>query len=297
MKIGIFGAGAIGIPIACKLFDTNKYDIYFCAKDKHKENLSDGVYLNDKHYMINVVDNMTMDYLIVCVKNYDLESSLEDISSFVSKDTVILPLLNGIEAQGVLHKRFLTNRVLYGMIRIEANLVGKRANTSNIGLIAFGERFNVGVPEFLRPLKMAFDDANIENEVSSDMTRSVWLKWMLNIGINQVSALTRSTYLDMHHKDLQDMLYNLFLEIVALAQMEGVNIKEEDAKHFILESKKWTSDRYTSLAMDIMNERRNELEYFSGTALRLASKHHMALPYNEFMYKCLKAMTDNYLNK
>lgn len=296
MKIGIFGAGAVGISIACPLFDLKKYDIYFCATKSHAKRISDGVYLNNIKRNIPITNDMVMDYLIVSVKNYDLESSLDDISLFVDRNTVILPLLNGIEAHDILIKKFPLNKVLYGMIRIEANLDGVYVNASKVGLIAFGERFNPSIPNYLLPLKKAFDEANINNEVSSDMMRSVWLKWMLNIGINQVSALTNSTYKDMHHKYLQEILYNLFLEIVALAAIEGVNIKREDADYFIKESLTWTSDRYTSMAMDIKAKRRCELEYFSGTALRIAKKRNMALPYNEFMYKCLKAIYDNYNN-
>lgn len=297
MKIGIFGAGAVGISIACPLYDLNKYDVYFCATASHSKRIKDGVYLNEKLRCIPTTDKMVMDYLIVAVKNYDLESSLDDISLFVDKNTVILPLLNGIEAHDILKKRFVLNRVLYGMIRIEANMNGVYVNASKIGLIAFGERFNPDVAEYIKPLKKAFDEANISNEVSGDMMRSVWLKWMLNIGINQVSALTNSTYRDMHHKYLQELLYNLFLEIVALAAIEGVDIKKEDADFFIKESLTWDSNRFTSMAIDMQEKRECELEYFSGTALRLAKKRNMSLPYNEFMYKCLKAIYDNYKNK
>lgn len=297
MKIGIFGSGAVGISLACPLYDLNEHEIYLCAKGYHLDNLKNGVTLNGKHYDIPLTSDKIMDYLIVAVKNYDLESSLDDIKSFVDKNTVILPLLNGIEAHDVLKKNFLLNRVLYGMIRIEANITSKEVNSSKVGLISFGERFNPTIPDYLIPLKDAFDKAGFPNEVNPDMLRSVWLKWMLNVGINQVSALTNSTYIDMHHPNLQELLYNLYLEIVALAAIEGVNIKREDADFFRKESLTWTSNRYTSMACDIQNKRRNELEYFSGTALRLAKKRNMALPYNDFMYKCLKAITDNYMRK
>ena len=43
MKIGIFGAGAVGISIACPLYDLNKYDVYFCATASHSKRIKDGV--------------------------------------------------------------------------------------------------------------------------------------------------------------------------------------------------------------------------------------------------------------
>lgn len=120
---------------------------------------------------------------------------------------------------------------------------------------------------------------------------------MLNIGINQVSALTNSTYKDMNHPLLRDLLYKLFLEVVELAKYENVNITEEDARFMIDDLAKRCSDRVTSLTEDINNKRKNEVDYFGKTVLDLAKKHNIKTPYNEVMYNCLKAITDNYLNK
>lgn len=294
MKIGIFGSGAVGISIAAHIYDYDPNIIYLCARDRHYESLNNGVTYNGKHYDINRTQEMAMDYLIVCVKNYDLESSLDDMKYFISDKTIILPLLNGITAHDVIRNKYLKNRILYGMIRIEANINGKEVNSSEIGLISFGDKYNID-NNYLDELKNIFDKSNINSNIPEDMIRAVWLKWMLNIGINQVSALTKSTYKDMHHEYLQELLYNLFQEIVALAKLEGVYLSIDDCDYFIKESKTWDSNRYTSLACDFINKKpKNELEYFSGEALRRAKKHNLNLPYNEFMYKCLKAMSDNF---
>ena len=87
MKIGIFGSGAVGISIAAHIYDYDPNIIYLCARDRHYESLNNGVTYNGKHYDINMTQEMAMDYLIVCVKNYDLESSLDDMKYFISDKT------------------------------------------------------------------------------------------------------------------------------------------------------------------------------------------------------------------
>lgn len=297
MNIAIFGAGAIGKAIASFIYESDKNSIYFAAKGKYYERLKNGINVNNKHYDIEVSDNKKADFLFVCVKNYDLEESIDDIKSFVNKDTVIIPLLNGICAHDILFKHFPINKVLYAMIKIEANMLENGdVITSNVFLLGLGEKYNPTTPTYLKPLCDVLTKANINYKVFDDMEKEVWRKWMLNIGINQVSALTNSTYIGLKHPNLKELMFNLFKEIVSLATLCGVNLHLDDAEALIAESDSWSSKRYTSMAMDFRAKRRNELEFFSGYALKLAKDKRVSLPYNEMIYKLLKAISDNYLN-
>lgn len=292
MKIGIFGCGAVGLSVTGMLYNDNKDDIYLLVKDKYYDLYKDGIIVNGSHYNVNITDNIKMDYIILAVKNYDLDKALIDMSTFVSNNTKILPLLNGIVAHDKIKDYYKDNIVYYGMIRIEANRIDyNNVCCSNIGEIAFGNEYNYNLTNDIIILRDIFLKSYINVDVSLDMKRAVWKKWMLNIGINQVSALTNATYKDMHSLYHEKLLYNLMSEIVLLAKYENINLTYDDVNYFILESKKWNSDRVTSLTCDFMNKRRNELDYFSKTALDLASKHNINLPYNNAIYLALKAIS------
>lgn len=298
MQIGVFGVGAIGKAIASFIYSYTKDDIYLLALDKYYKRIENGINVNGVHYDVKASQDIKPDYLFVCVKNYDLEKSLDDISHFVGKNTVIIPLLNGVCAHDTLQHRFPLNKVTYSMIKIEAN---QKDNgdviTSNVILLGLGDRYNVGEPDYLKPLCKVLKGANINYKVFDDMQREVWRKWMLNIGINQVSALTDSNYTELKHPYLKEMMLNLFKEIVSLAMVCGVDLHLSDAEKLIADLDTRSSDRYTSMAMDFKNKRRNELEYFSGYALKLGKEHKLNLPYNEIIYKLLKAISDNYMSK
>lgn len=298
MKIGVFGAGAIGKAIASFIYNYNKDIIYLVALDKYYKRLENGINVNNIHYDVAVSSDIKPDYLFVCVKNYDLEKSLDDISHFVDKNTVIIPLLNGICAHDILQKRFPLNKVCYSMIKIEANQNDNGdVITSKVILLGLGDRYNVSEPDYLKPLCEVLKKSDINYKVFDDMLREVWRKWMLNIGINQVSALTNSNYTELKHPYIKEIMLNLFKEIVSLALVCGVDLHLSDAEKLIADLDTRSSDRYTSMAMDFKNKRRNELEYFSGYALKLAKEHKLNLPYNEIIYKLLKAISDNYMMK
>ncbi len=296
MKIGILGSGAVGFALASFIYLNDSDKVFICTKEKYLNRVKNGIVVNNKKYDVKYTSEDVMDYLFVCVKNYDLEKSFDDINKFIDKNTVIIPILNGICAHDVLRKKFLLNKVLYGMIKIEANMKEDYSViTSNVYTLALGEKYNVAEPSYLKPLLEVLKRANINYKVFDDMEREIWMKWMLNIGINQISALTDSNYNELRHPYLKEIMLNLFLEIVSLAKVCGVNIVQKDAYDLIdyIESK--ASDRYTSMAMDFKLKKKNELEYFSGYALKLAEEHRVSLPTNEMIYKLLKAISDNYM--
>lgn len=291
MKIGIFGVGAIGSAVASEIYNIAHSNVYLCANYNYIEKINKGINVNESHYDILYTTSEKMDYLFVCVKNYDLEKSLKDISLFIKPSTIIIPLLNGITARDTLSNYFKENRVCYGMIRIEANKTNEGVNTSKITELAFGLDSSDSDIDKLHKLLI---DGGINDTLYKDMKRAVWRKFMLNVGINQVSALTNSTYDDMRHPYLSDLIYHLMCEVVDVAKAMGVDICEDDAKFMIDDLSKRDSKRVTSLTEDVVHKRKSEVDYFGLVVINLGKKYNIKTPYNDVVYKCLKAICDNY---
>lgn len=81
-----------------------------------------------------------IDYLIVSVKSYDLESSLEQFRDCISPQTIILPLLNGIDAEDKIRALFPANEVWSGCVYIVSRITapGVVTETGNIHRLHFG---------------------------------------------------------------------------------------------------------------------------------------------------------------
>lgn len=62
------------------------------------------------------------DYILICTKSYDLEATLEQLRPCINDQTILLPLLNGVDSKERIEKLFPNNLVLDGCVYIVARL-------------------------------------------------------------------------------------------------------------------------------------------------------------------------------
>ncbi|MGM9534629.1 MAG: ketopantoate reductase family protein, partial [Intestinibacter sp.] len=233
-KVAIIGAGAIGCVYAYSLDKVLKDDFAFIANGKRKQKLEeDGLYLNGEKFNPRVVssdDDFKPDLIIVSVKNYQLEAAIEDMRNLVGENTIILTLLNGISARDVLQESFKNNQVLYGLaIKIDAVKVGNRVTETSDAIIQFGDANNRKMSEGVLAVKNLLNDAKINNQVFEDMIKTVWTKWMLNIGLNQVSAIAGATYGVLKQTpELLALANKAMIEVMEVSKAAGVNLGDEN---------------------------------------------------------------------
>lgn len=291
MKIGIFGMGAVGCSVYHEL--CGYPDLYVLADEKRIERYKKGFIINGKPYYPNYCFNGTVDLLILCVKNYQLKQALFDMKPFVNEATIILPLLNGITAHDCISDYYKDNRVLYGVINVEANKNGNEVKAGKIINLQFGEEKNEKLKDYVKKIDDIFTACGIRHHVYPDMKKRVWLKWMLNMGINQISALCNATYRDMTHPLLQELLEEIFLEVYRVSEAYQIGLERRDVEETVSRLKDFTSDRVTSLTLDFKGNRENELDIFSPTLIRLAEAKGIDVPINRVLYKLLKSLEDN----
>jgi hypothetical protein len=70
--------------------------------------------------------------------------------------------------------------------------------------------------------------AGIANEVPTDIMRAMWWKFMINVGINQASAVLRAPYGVFQVRRCPGADAVADDEVVALAEKAGIDLKEKD---------------------------------------------------------------------
>ena len=125
----VFGAGAIGATVGGWLVEAG-IPVTFVARPETAERLNrEGLRLyahgrksERRTISVTAVSDVARinqaDWLVLAVKNYDLEAAARDIRARLPGDPTIVALQNGIENQEVLPKYFA--RVVYGVIRYNA---------------------------------------------------------------------------------------------------------------------------------------------------------------------------------
>ncbi len=288
MRIGLFGFGAVSSSIYHEL---NKYeDLYILIDENRLLKYKDGITINDKIYHPKFIIKGKVDVVFVAVKNYDLDNSLNDLEKFIDDNTIIIPLLNGIEAHDIIQNRFKNNKVLYGLIFVESNKNGTNIHTSKIINIFFGNKENKNKEKYLLDIKEILDRYDINNDIPENMIRAIWSKWMLNIGINQISALLNATYKQMY--ELKDLLYKIFEEVYLVSKAYNIGLTEEDVLKIKKRCDSFTSDRVTSLTIDFYNNDKNEMDVFGKKLIELAKNKNISIPVNETLYSLLKSKND-----
>lgn len=300
-NIAMIGMGAIGSVYGKLLHDTYGDSFFVVAAGERKEKIqSQGISLNGEAYYPSVRDpedkKIRAQLVLVCVKNYQLDAAIADLKNFVTPATVILPLLNGVTARQRLHEAFPQSHILYGVaMGIDAVRTDHGVENSTNGVIQFGDEKNKLESAVVVTVKERLVEAGIHVEVYRDMLRIVWRKWMLNIGFNQVSALSKSNYGMMASvPETWSAVEAAMREVLQIARKMQIDIGEQD----IWEIKKviptMNPSGKTSMLQDVEAKRKTEVEYFSGTVIAYGSRLGVAVPVNTTMYELIKGLEANY---
>lgn len=292
---GLIGMGAIGVVYGDLLYQAYGENFTAIASGKRAERLHrEGILHNGKIFHPPVTEpgeGKPVDLLLVCVKNYQLREAQEDMAPFVGPNTKILPLLNGITATDRLQSAFPQACVFYGLtVVIDAVRSGREVVNTLNGIIQFGKAVNSPLTEEASSVREYLQAAGIDARIPEDMIRGIWKKWMLNVGINQVSALTGARYGQIAHVPQANALFVWAMEeVLALAKAAKVDLREEDVEEYKKLIETFSPDAKTSMLQDMEAGRKTELEDFSGVLLKLASRYEVPVPINSVLYEALRA--------
>jgi 2-dehydropantoate 2-reductase len=231
------------------------------------------------------------DLVLVAVKRGALDAAIELLGPFVGPQTVILSLLNGIDSEDLLAAAFPQATVLLSLsVGIDAVRDGRAVRYSSLGRIVFGDSVNPG-PHQRQVTEVArlFDQASIAYQVPQDMIRELWWKYLINVGVNQVSAIIGAPYrVFQADGPARDTMIATQREVIAIANAMGVGLDESDLQRWLDVLAGLGPDNYTSMAQDALAGRTTEVDSFAGTVIALGERTGVPVPVNTVLYGLLK---------
>ena len=140
-------------------------------------------------------------------------------------------------------------------------------------------------------MKELFEKADIPYNIPEDMLHELWWKFMVNVGINQISAVLKAPYgVFQKVKDAEELMKTASNEVIQLSCKAGINLKADAINEFIKVLSKLAPEGKTSMLQDIEAGRKTEVDIFSGTVIELGKKYGVATPVNNMLYKMIKTM-------
>lgn len=294
-KIGFVGFGAIGGTYGAQMMDEG-IDIYVVVDDSRKERYKkEGIIVNDKHYDLKVITDkeysIKMDMIFVSVKYHDLKNAIKLMKPFVGEKTIIVSLLNGIDSEEILADAFGKEKILFGFsVVIDALRIENRIEYSNQGTIVFGDGFGKN-PKALAQVEEIFKKAKISYKISEEMIKEQWWKFLINVGINQTSAVLLGPYgLFQRNEEARSIMISAMKEVIELSKAMDINLEESGIDDFIVILNKLAPDKKTSMLQDVEAKRKTEVEMLAGKVIELGEKFCVPTPINELLFKMIKAI-------
>ncbi|NLY76175.1 MAG: ketopantoate reductase family protein [Firmicutes bacterium] len=300
-KVYVSGLGAIGSVYAAKFYDIAPEMITVIAdRERIDRYTREGIYVNGKAYPFRFVEpeagDGSADLILIAVKQHHLEESIKAIRNYVGERTVILSLLNGITSEELVGKAYGMEKLLYSfVVGIDALREGTKTNYTRIGRIVFGEKINQDYSPKVKKVKEIFDQAQVPYEIPVDMQRELWWKFMMNVGVNQVSAVLKAPFGVFHRiKEARELMEMASREVIRIAEKLGINLTEEDLQNYIKVLDTLGPQGKTSMLQDVEAGRKTEVEAFAGTVSELGKKHGVATPVNDFLLRAIHTLEQTY---
>lgn len=298
----IVGSGAIGAALASKIFDTDRNAVALCASGERRERyIRDGFIVNGKRYFFPLAaqtPTVPYDLIIVAVKSYHLSQAIDEMRPYVGASTIILSLLNGISSEDVLRAAFSEAKIpLAIIISIDALRVGNRIECKSSGEIRFGFERNdpEALDDDLAAVAGFLAGHGIQCSVPENMVKVLWFKFMINVAINQWSAVLRGSYLFFQKSaSARELVAATMREVIALSDALGKGLAEDDMATVFATVDRLNGKGRTSMLQDVDAQRKTEVEAFAGVVVEKARECGIPTPINEFLLLSIKAIEEGY---
>lgn len=299
-NVCIYGVGGVGGYFGAKIIEGDKYKelrVSFISRGKNLEAIkNNGLILetDDKqitvkpdHAMENANELEKIDLILICVKSYDLDGVIQHIKEKIEEDTIILPLLNGVDIYERIRKNLSKGFVLPACVYVGTHIkeYGVVSQKGGDGKIIFGkdpEKTEYCPKEIIK----FFEKVNINFLFQEDPYKEIWTKYMFISAYGLVTAKSRKT-LDEVLEDsalLRDV-EGIMGEIEMIADKKNITLNEDVILNSIDKARLFPKGTKTSFQRDFENpNKKNEKELFGDTILRLGKEYNIDTKFTKKYY-------------
>ena len=294
-RVVVCGAGAVGSAWGGGGDELDPEGVAILAAGERRARfLREGITVNGRALHVRCVapaEAAPADLVLVAVKQHHLASAIEDMRRAVGEGTIIVSLLNGITSETLLGAAFGPEKVLHAFtLGNDVVREGTHTRYSQFGKLVFGATSNDPSDARVAAVKELAERAGIPHVVPDDILREQWWKFVLNVGVNQVSAVLRAPYGAFGLPEVRELTRRAALEAVAVARSEGVRLTAADVDRMFPIVATLAPGGKTSMLQDVEAHRKTEVEIFAGTVVELGKRHGVPTPVNEVLGALIGAL-------
>ena len=292
MKIAMMGSGGVGGFFGGRLALAG-HDITFIARGSHLaamrehgltiENAPQG---NLHVPKVSATDDPSkvgpVDLVILSVKLWDTEAAALQVKPIVGPDTAVLSLQNGVIKDDIMRRVFGDAAVMGGVCYVATTISkpGVIHQTGTMQRIVVGE-YDGRKSKRAEDLHAALLASGVAAELSDDVRRSIWEKYVFLVGLSATTTSMRKRLGPIRsNAQTRAFLHDLMREVVAVGRAHGVALPAGYADNRLAFGDTLPEDMTSSMHHDLDKGNRLEVEWLSGGVVRLGAEKGIPTPCN-----------------
>jgi 2-dehydropantoate 2-reductase len=291
LRIAVMGSGGVGGFFGARLM-RGGVDVTFIARGAHLAAMRErGLAIESAHEPIHLPkvkatdDPATIgpvDVVLFCVKLWDTDTAARALLPVMGRETAIISFQNGVQKDDMLRGIFGDGAVMGGVGYMATTVArpGVIAQTGTMQRMIFGEYNGQRSPR-AEALLAACRNGGINAEISADIRRAIWEKFVFLVGLSGATTAMRSPLGPIRaNPHTRAFLLDLMRETVAVGRAHGVALPEDFAEQQLAFADGLPPDMTSSMHHDLERGRPLEVGWLSGGVATLGRAIGVATPVN-----------------
>jgi 2-dehydropantoate 2-reductase len=303
MRIGVMGSGGLGGYFGA-LLARGGAEVIFIARGAHldamrREGLQieggpDPFHLEHVRATDDPAEIGPVELVLVCVKLWDTQAALEQLQPLVGPETTLVSFQNGVLKDSYLRAAYDESHLIGGVAYVASTVSapGVVTRTGPMQRLLFGE-FDGRPSARVEAFHSAAVAGGIDAEVSSDIRRAIWEKFVFLVGLSATTTTMRVPIGPIRENpQSRALLLDLMREVVAVGRAHGVPLPEDYAERRLEFADSVSPDMTSSMHHDLERGNRLEVSWLSGGVVELGKKVGVDTPLNRAVADILAVQAD-----
>jgi 2-dehydropantoate 2-reductase len=290
MRIAFMGAGGLGGYFGARLCKGGA-DVHFIARGAHLAAMRrDGLRVEGPEPMhvakVNATDNPAevgvVDFVLLGVKLWDTDEALKQIRPMVGSATTLISFQNGVLKDQALKAAYDASQIMGGVGYVATTIdkPGVIRQTGPMQRLLFGE-FDGSRSARGQALLDACVAGGINAELSSNIVREIWQKYVFLVGLSGTTTTIRKPIGPIRENpQTRAFLRDVMREVVAVGRSHGVDLPEDYPETRLQFADGLAHDMTSSMHHDLERGNRLEVRWLAGGVVELGLQTGVPTPLN-----------------
>ena len=303
MRIGIVGIGGVGGYFGGKLareFESSlEHEIIFIARGDNLKAIQEKglqLFTREGDYVARPkiatdkpIEAGVFDLVFFCTKSYSLESAAQQFKSCINKNTVVIPLLNGVNSAERLSYVLPQATIISGSVYIISHIEkpGVIHQEDGACILTFGTD-----DESAKKYQYILDillQAKINAILTDKISEVLWTKYLLMCPLASLMSATNKTYgAILGDSSLRKKARDMMLEVAAVAKARHVFLPENVVDKLMEMVAGFGHNSKTSMQLDREKGRETEIDALTAYLCKAGKETGIPTPLHDEIYFQLK---------